>query len=41
VDGIFGVKTEAAVRGYQNVAGIGVDGIAGVHTWGHLLGVPQ
>jgi Putative peptidoglycan binding domain len=40
-DGIFGAKTEAAVRGYQNVAHIGIDGIAGVHTWGHLLGVPQ
>lgn len=41
VDGIFGPKTLAAVRGYQQAAHIGVDGIAGVHTWGHLLGVPQ
>jgi Putative peptidoglycan binding domain len=40
-DGIFGPRTEAAVRGYQDIAHIGVDGIAGVHTWGHLLGVPQ
>lgn len=41
VDGIYGPKTTAAVRGYQSAAHLGVDGIAGVHTWGSLLGVPQ
>lgn len=41
VDGIYGPKTQAAVRGYQQAVHIGIDGIAGVHTWGHLLGVPQ
>ena len=41
VDGIFGPRTQSAVREYQSAARIGVDGIAGVHTWGALLGVPQ
>lgn len=41
VDGIFGPKTLAAVRSYQQISHITIDGIAGVHTWGHLLGVPQ
>jgi hypothetical protein len=41
VDGIFGPKTQVAVRDYQQLVHIGADGIAGVHTWGHLLGVPQ
>lgn len=41
VDGIFGPKTQAAVRGFQNMEHLAVDGIAGVHTWGALLGVPQ
>lgn len=41
VDGIYGPKTESAVRAYQYWAGISVDGIAGLHTWSRLLGVPQ
>lgn len=41
LDGIFGPKTDAAVRAYQHRAGVTVDGVAGPHTWGHLLGVPQ
>jgi hypothetical protein len=41
VDGIFGPKTQAAVRAYQTQLRLSVDGIAGVHTWGNLLGVPQ
>lgn len=32
VDGIFGIRTEDAVRRYQASVGIGIDGIAGVHT---------
>jgi peptidoglycan hydrolase-like protein with peptidoglycan-binding domain len=41
VDGIFGPKTTAAVRNYQGGLHLQMDGIAGVHTWGNLLGVPQ
>lgn len=37
VDGIFGAKTEAAVRAYQEAKGLTVDGIVGVNTWGMLL----
>jgi peptidoglycan hydrolase-like protein with peptidoglycan-binding domain len=33
VDGIFGPRTEAAVRAVQSGAGIGVDGIVGPQTW--------
>lgn len=33
VDGIFGPKTESAVRAYQTGHGIGVDGIVGDRTW--------
>lgn len=40
-DGIFGPKTTMAVREYQTAAHLGVDGVAGTHTFGHLLGVPQ
>ncbi len=29
IDGIYGTKTEAAVRLFQKVVGIAVDGIAG------------
>lgn len=36
VDGIFGKKTEAAVRNYQQSNGLTVDGIAGVNTQGKL-----
>jgi hypothetical protein len=41
VDAIFGPNTDHAVRDYQARHGLGSDGIAGVHTWGSLLGVPQ
>jgi peptidoglycan hydrolase-like protein with peptidoglycan-binding domain len=33
VDGDFGPKTEAAVRGTQSMATIGADGIVGLQTW--------
>lgn len=36
VDGIFGVKTEAAVKAYQKKKGLVVDGIVGPKTWGAL-----
>lgn len=37
-DGIFGPNTEQAVKRYQRMRGIRVDGIVGEQTWGHLLG---
>lgn len=37
VDGIFGRRTEGAVRAFQLHAGIGVDGIVGNVTWAALL----
>lgn len=36
VDGIFGAKTQAAVKDYQRKNGLSVDGIVGVNTWGAL-----
>lgn len=38
VDGIFGAKTQEAVRDYQSKNGLAVDGIVGVNTWGALTG---
>jgi peptidoglycan hydrolase-like protein with peptidoglycan-binding domain len=37
VDGIFGPKTNAAVRGFQQALGIAVDGIVGPLTWRALV----
>lgn len=37
-DGVFGAKTEAAVRAFQKSHGLTVDGIVGPRTWKHLLG---
>ena len=33
VDGIFGAKTEAAVKSFQHGKGLAVDGIVGPRTW--------
>ncbi len=41
VDGIFGEKTRAAVRDYQQKNGLKLDGIAGKETWGSLLAKPS
>jgi peptidoglycan hydrolase-like protein with peptidoglycan-binding domain len=37
VDGVFGPRTEAAVRAVQTSAGVGVDGIVGPQTWPHVI----
>ena len=36
VDGIFGAKTQAAVKDYQSKNALSADGIVGVKTWGSL-----
>ena len=36
-DGIFGVRTDAAVRAFQGSKGLIVDGLVGAHTWSALL----
>lgn len=36
-DGIFGIKTEAAVINFQTVENLEVDGIVGTVTWQHLF----
>ena len=38
VDGIFGTKTVAAVRQFQQAKGLTVDGVVGKKTWEKLLG---
>ena len=38
VDGIFGEKTQTAVKDYQQKNGLDVDGIVGVNTWTSLDG---
>jgi peptidoglycan hydrolase-like protein with peptidoglycan-binding domain len=37
IDGIFGPKTDAAVRGFQDALNIAVDGIVGPVTWRALV----
>ena len=37
IDGIFGPKTDGAVRQFQKSAGLVVDGIVGPHTWRALI----
>ncbi len=37
VDGVFGPRTNQAVREYQGDHGLAVDGIVGPNTWGTML----
>jgi peptidoglycan hydrolase-like protein with peptidoglycan-binding domain len=37
IDGVFGPKTDAAVRGFQQALSIAVDGIVGPVTWRALV----
>ncbi len=39
VDGVFGVKTKAAIMAFQRAMGLIVDGIVGPKTWSKLLGL--
>ena len=37
-DGIFGAKTESAVKSYQKAEGLSADGKVGKNTWTALVG---
>jgi hypothetical protein len=37
IDGIFGPVTSDAVKAFQNLLGLSVDGIVGPQTWNHLV----
>ncbi len=36
VDGVFGAKTETALKCFQKAKGLSVDGVAGAKTWSKL-----
>ncbi len=37
VDGLFGARTEQAVRTYQSIVGLNVDGVIGQQTWNSIV----